>query len=305
MRFHLAWLLALLAVTATTGLAQSVDPTTQLQTILLWSGKAPGALGDEGRDKPSLTVYHPRPAVAVGTAVIVAPGGGYRSLAANHEGRQIANWLNSLGVTAFVLSYRLSPRYHHPVQLGDARRAIRLVRARAAEFSVSPERVGIIGFSAGGHLAATAATHFDGGNAEAPDPIERVGSRPDFLILGYALISLTAPFAHKDSATSLLGEQPDPQLMAELSNELHVSARTPPTFLFHTGADRVVPVEHSVAFYLALHKAGVPAELHVFEQGAHGAGLGLQDAALGAWPTLLANWLRASGLLAKPHGSRP
>ena len=299
MRFRLAGSLALLLATTAAGLAQSVDSITQTQTIPLWSGKAPGALGDEERDKPSLTVYRPRPAVAVGTAVIVAPGGGYRSLAANHEGRQIANWLNALGVTAFVLTYRLSPRYHHPIQLGDAQRAMRLVRARAVEFGVLPQRVGMIGFSAGGHLAATAATHFNGGNAAASDPVERVSSRPDFLILGYALISFTAGFAHKDSPSSLLGANPDAKLLTELSNELHVSARTPPTFLFHTSADRVVPVEHSVAFYLALQKAGVAAELHVFAEGPHGVGLGLQDAALGAWPTLLTNWLRARGLLTK------
>ena len=175
----------------------------ETQTFPLWQNGAPGALGHEDADIPTLTYY---PALGgVPTAVIVAPGGGYRFLAMNHEGRQIANWLNAAGISAFVLKYRLGPRYHHPIELGDAQRAIRLVRARAAEYGVKPDRIGMIGFSAGGHLTSTVETHFDNGNPDAPDPIDRASSRPDFAVLGYAVISFTAPYSHRGSAESLLG----------------------------------------------------------------------------------------------------
>jgi acetyl esterase/lipase len=218
-------------------------------------------------------------------------------LADNHEGRQVANWLNSLGIAAFVLKYRLGPRYHHPIELGDAQRAIRLVRAQATQFGVAPDRIGIMGFSAGGHLASTAGTHFDAGDAAASDPIDRASSRPDFLVLGYAVISFTTPYTHQGSLKNLLGDHPDPKLVENLSNELQVTSRTPPTFLFHTNEDKGVPAENSVLFYLALRKAGVPAEMHIFERGPHGVGLALADPALAMWPTLLANWFRERGLL--------
>jgi acetyl esterase/lipase len=279
--------------------AQTPDPTIEPRTVPLWENGAPGALGSDDADKPTLTIYLPYGRDAVGTAIVVAPGGSYTHLASNHEGRQVANWLNSLGVAAFVLKYRLGPRYHHPIELGDAQRAIRLVRARAAEFKVSPERVGMMGFSAGGHLTATAAIHFDSGNPAAVDPIDRVSSRPDFAILGYPVISMVEPYVHHTSQRMLLGDNPDAKLQQALSNELQVTAQTPPTFLFSTTEDAVVPVENSVMFYSALHKAGVPAELHIFEKGPHGVGLDLKDPVLGQWPTLLANWLRSRGLLTK------
>ena len=183
------------------------DPPSEPQTILLWENGAPGALGQGDDDKPSITVYRPWGPNRSGTSVIVAPGGGYGFLASNHEGRQVANWFNAMGVTAFVLKYRLGPRYHHPIELGDAQRAIRMVRSRAKEFEISPDRIGMMGFSAGGHLASTAATHFDGGNPGAADPIDHAGSRPDFVILGYPVITLEAPYAHGGSARNLLGEQ--------------------------------------------------------------------------------------------------
>jgi len=173
--------------------------------------------------------------------VVLAPGGGYVSLATNHEGRQVANYLNSLGITTFVLKYRLGPRYHHPIELGDAQRAIRLVRARAGEFGIQPNRVGMMGFSAGGHLASTAGTHFDSGNPQATDPVDRESCRPDFLILGYPVISFTAPYTHQGSKTALLGNDPDPKLVEDLSSELRVTAQTPPAFLFTTTADTGVP----------------------------------------------------------------
>jgi acetyl esterase/lipase len=186
------------------------DETAPTQTILLWNDGAPGALGQTDDDQPSITVYRTFDTKTPGTSVIVVPGGGYGFLASNHEGRQMANWFNSMGITAFVLKYRVGPRYHHPIELGDAQRALRLVRSRAREFGIVPDRIGMIGFSAGGHLASTVATHFDGGNPAAVDAIDRVSSRPDFLILAYPIITLAPPFAHSGSAKNLLGENPDP-----------------------------------------------------------------------------------------------
>jgi acetyl esterase/lipase len=264
--------------------------------ILLWPSGAPGALGNDDADKPAITPYIVTGERATGTAVIVCPGGSYMHLSMEKEGSDVAHWWNSLGVTAFVLKYRLGPRYHHPIELGDAQRAIRTVRARAAEFGVKADRIGLMGFSAGGHLTATAGTHFDAGKADAPDPIDRMGSRPDFLVLGYAVISFTQ-YVHKGSMTALLGDHPDPKLVENLSNELQVTARTPPTFLFHTNADTTVPAENSVMFYMALRKAGVPAELHIYEHGPHGVGLAPTDEALSSWPARLADWVRGRGLL--------
>lgn len=284
--------------------APQVDPSAAPEVLRLWAGRAPGALGDAEEDRPTLTVYRPRgmgPNDAPGAAVVVCPGGGYGHLAANHEGRQVANYLNALGVTAFVLRYRLGPRYHHPVELGDAQRALRLVRARAAEFGVRPDQVGILGFSAGGHLAATAATRFDAGRADAPDPIDRAASRPDFVVLGYPVISMVEQYAHRGSAENLLGANADARQLADLSAERNVTRATPPAFLVHTTDDAVVPVENSLAFYQALHRAGVPAELHVFEHGSHGLGLGGNVLGFDEWPRLLEAWMRRRGLLAPPR----
>src|SRR3954466_5280510 len=273
------------------------------QEILLWENGAPGALGQADTDIPTITFY-PAPRGNSGTAVIVAPGGGYVNLAIEHEGRQEAYWFNAMGVSAFVLKYRLGPRYHHPIELGDAQRAIRTVRARAAEFNIIPDRIGMMGFSAGGHLTSTAGTHFDSGKADSPDPIERVGSRPDFLILGYPVISFDPAVTHAGSLRMLLGDNPDPKLVENLSNDLQVTSQTPPTFIFHTTNDNGVPVENSVRFYLALRKARVPVEMHLFENGPHGVGMALSDPSLSTWPNLLMNWLRARGLLTKPQTPR-
>jgi acetyl esterase/lipase len=229
--------------------------------------------------------------------VVVCPGGGYGGLAMDHEGKQIADWLNSLGVAAFVLKYRLGPRYHHPAPLQDAQRALRTVRSNAQAFGIRPDRIGIWGFSAGGHLSATAGTHFDAGDLNAVDPIERVSSRPDFLILAYPVISFTAEYSHRGSRKNLLGDAPDPALVENLSNEKQVTPQTPPTFLLHTDEDSGVPPENSVAFYLALRKAGVPAELHIYQRGQHGVGLALNDPILSSWPGRLADWMRVRGLL--------
>ena len=281
----------------TAGVLLGQTPSGMPKGDLLWPSGAPGAQGDEDADKPSLAPYAVAQGRGTGTAVIVCPGGGYGALSMDKEGDQIARWLNSLGVTAFVLKYRLGPKYHHPVELGDAQRAIRTVRAKAAEFRVLPDRIGIMGFSAGGHLASTAGTHFDTGNPAAPDPIDRVGSRPDFLVLCYPVISFTTPYTHRGSLRNLLGDQPDAKLVESLSNELQVTAQTPPTFLFHTNADTGVPAENSALFYMALRKAGVPAEMHIYERGPHGVGLAQTDEALSTWPARLADWLRMRGLL--------
>ena len=269
------------------------------EEIPLWEGGAPGALGSADADKPTLTIYRASRRSS-GTAVVIAPGGGYQNLAMDHEGRQVAAFFNSMGVSAFVLKYRLGPKYHHPIELGDAQRAIRIVRSRAQELGVLPNRIGMMGFSAGGHLASTAATHFDSGKADAPDAIDRVSSRPDFLILGYPVVSTDPAIAHAGSVKNLLGDNPDPKLLEDLSNDLRVTPDTPPTFIFQTNADTTVPAENSVRFYVALRKAKVPAEMHIFENGAHGVGLALDDPALSLWPTLLTNWLRGRGLLTKP-----
>ncbi|MBM3758220.1 MAG: alpha/beta hydrolase [Acidobacteria bacterium] len=280
-------LLSLVAGAALLAQRPGVEPPS----FPLWAAGAPGAIGTEDRDVPTLTPWiakNPN-----GKAVVVCPGGGYGALAVDHEGKQIAQWLNSQGISAFVLKYRLGPRYRHPVMIGDAQRALRIVRARAAEWHVNPGKIGVMGFSAGGHLAATVATHFDAGNPSAADAIDRAGSRPDFAILCYPVITFTEEaYVHKGSRRNLLGDTPDSALVQNLSNERAVTKETPPTFLFHTDADTGVPPENSVLFYLALRKHGVPAELHIYEKGPHGVGLGWSDVALSSWPARLADWLR-------------
>jgi acetyl esterase/lipase len=300
MTAHHRLALAVVVVVALTSdaLAQVPAPIVQVpETFPLWQGRAPGALGTADEDIPTLTIYMPPSTTGPMTAVIVAPGGSYRALSMNKEGRLPANYLNSLGIAAFVLKYRLGPKYHHPIELGDIQRAIRTLRSRAAEWHIDPARIGVMGFSAGGHLASTASTHFDPGNPAASDPIDRAGSRPDFAILGYPVITLTESWTHQGSKTNLLGDNADPALARSLSTETQVTANTPPTFLFHTNADTTVPVENSVHYFLALRKAGVPAEMHIFKDGAHGAGLAMENPALSEWPKVLANWLRASGFL--------
>ena len=267
------------------------------QTVLLWPDGAPGALGNQDEDKPSLTIYPASGQWKVPTAVVVYPGGGYVNLAMDHEGLQIAQWLNGHGVTAFVLIYRLGPKYRHPIELGDAQRAIRYARLHASDYGFDPKHIGVWGFSAGGHLASSAGTHFDDGKAGASDPIEQQSSRPDFLILAYPVITFTEPFLHRGSRNSLLSENPDPALVDLLSNEKQVTSQTPPAFLFHTADDPVVPVENSLMFYSALRKAGVPAEMHIYLHGPHGVGLAQADPILSSWPGRLADWLRIQGLI--------
>jgi acetyl esterase/lipase len=213
-----------------------------------------------------------------------------------HEGKDIAKWLTDRGMAAFVLRYRVAP-YRHPIPLQDAQRALRTVRSRAKEWGVDPGRIGIWGFSAGGHLASTAATHFDKGKPDAEDPIDRAGCRPDFAILCYPVITLEPPYAHMGSRKNLLGDNPDAKLVESLCNDKQVTPETPQTFLFHTNEDSGVPPENSILFYLALRKAKVPAELHVYEKGKHGVGLAPKDPVLSSWPDRLEAWLKGRGLL--------
>jgi acetyl esterase/lipase len=289
------WLPFLLMLIAGS-LAAQPRPSNTPESLLLWPDGAPGALGTADTDKPSITPYLVPQGKGTGTAVIVCPGGGYQGLSMDKEGDQIARWLNSIGVAAFVLKYRLGPRYHHPVELGDAQRAIRTVRHRAAEYRILPDRIGIMGFSAGGHLASTAGTHFETVQASA-DAIDKEPSRPDFLVLVYPVITFSDAYSHRGSRRNLLGDNPDPKLVENLSNELQVTPQTPPTFLFHTNEDTGVPAENSVLFYMALRKAHVPAEMHIYEHGPHGVGLAPTDEALSTWPARLAGWLRGRGLL--------
>jgi acetyl esterase/lipase len=270
--------------------------STEHKTILLWLNGAPGAKGDADVDKPSLTLYPVSGPDKVETGVIVFPGGGYVNLAMDHEGKQIAEWLNKLGISAFVLKYRLGPKYHYPVELWDAQRAIRYVRAHAQDYGIRPDRIGIWGFSAGGHLASTAGTHFDSGDRNTGDPIDAASSRPDFMILAYPVITMMDPYVHHGSLHALLGDKPDPALVRSLSNETQVTSRTPPTFLFATANDNVVPVENSVEFDEALNKVGVPAEMHIYLKGPHGVGLAQSDPVLRTWPDRLADWLKVQGL---------
>ncbi len=270
------------------------------QEMLLWPDGAPGALGNEAKDKPKLIAYLPEKDKANGAAIVICPGGGYGHLAMDHEGHQIGQWLNSIGVAGFIVDYRhRSKGYGHPAPLQDAQRAIRTVRARAKEWNVDPQRIGILGFSAGGHLASTAATHFDDGKKDSKDPIEQAGCRPDFAVLCYAVIAFDEPYTHVGSQRNLLGANADPELMKSLSNEKQVTAKTPPTFLWHTTEDNGVPPENSVQFYLACVKNKVPAELHIYEKGRHGVGLGKGIPGTENWSAACEAWMRGRGLLGK------
>lgn len=285
-----------------------ITPATiaaEKKTELLWPGGAPGAKGDRPDDKPTLTFCLPDKDRATGTAVVVCPGGGYGFLAVGHEGKDVAEWFNRLGVAAMILEYRHRRRgYGHPAPLQDAQRAIRTVRARAEQLGIDPKKIGIMGFSAGGHLASTAGTHFDQGDPDGEDPVGRVSCRPDFMILCYPVIAFDEPYTHRGSQQNLLGKDADAELVRSLSNEKQVTPQTPPTFLFHTDEDRGVPAENSVYFYLALRRAKVPAELHVWRTGRHGLGLAPDTPGTSTWPKCCEDWLRGRGLLDAASGRR-
>ena len=290
--------IVLLCLFATSLLAPSqsfAGELAPLKTVLLWPDGAPGAVGDLPEDKPTLTIYPVSRGSANKCGVIVCPGGGYGGHAMEHEGHEIASWFNSFGVTAFVLKYRLGKRYPHPAPLTDAQRAIRYVRSHSKELGVEENRIGVIGFSAGGHLCSTTATHFDAGNPKAKELINQKSCRPDFAILCYPVITLTKDCMHRGSRNNLLGSNPDPKLVESLSSELQVTPQTPPTFLFHTLEDKAVPPMNSILFYQAMIEQGVKGELHLFQTGPHGVGLASKIPGTSAWPGLVENWMNANG----------
>ncbi|MDB6067221.1 MAG: Alpha/beta hydrolase [Pedosphaera sp.] len=252
----------------------------------LWPDGAPGALGKAEKDVPTLAPFFPDAEKATGAAMVICPGGGY-SMLAEHEGKGYALWLKDQGIAAFVLKYRLgSAGYRHPVMLQDAARAMRLVRANAKEWKIDTNRIGIIGSSAGGHLASTLLTHFDAGKPDDADPVERQSSRPDVGVLCYPVITMRGK-THGGSRDNLLGKDPSPELMDLLSNELQVTKDTPPCFIFHTDEDKTVPVENSLQFAAALRQAGVPFDLHIYKRGPHGIGLGASK----TYPTKFHPWV--------------
>jgi acetyl esterase/lipase len=286
--------MAIASVPVANGFAYTAAP----ETVVLWPNGAPDAKGNEAADRPRLTVHLPEK--PNGAAMIVCPGGGYRVLAMVKEGHQVAQFFNTFGVTAFVLEYRLGPKYQHPAQLHDAQRAIRYVRADAAKYGIDPKHIGIMGFSAGGHLTAMAGVYFDNGKAEATDPIDRVSCRPDFLVLAYPKIFWQDP-ADSGGLKSFLGDGYSAEAVKEISADLQVKDQTPPAFLFHTDEDRLV-AENSVRFYLALRQHKVPAEIHIYQKGPHGVGLALDDPDLTTWKDHVYGWMKANAWLttAKP-----
>ena len=254
-------------------------------------------------NQPTLELFLPSESQSNGTGVVICPGGGYTILAYDWEGTSMAKWLNTLGVSAFVLRYRL-PRWESEecrdqVALADAQRAIRLVRSKASEWKVNPEKIGIMGFSAGGHLASTAGTHYDRGNPQSNDPIEKQSCRPDFMILMYPVVTMDSNYAHMGSRENLIGKNPSPVEVFSFSNEKMITPDTPPTLLIHANDDKAVVPENSVHFYLALRKNGVPAAMHIFDKGEHGFSFGKGKGIVEEWPKLCEGWLRGRGLLEK------
>ncbi len=277
-------------------LVSAADP------IRLWAGAAPGALGESDHDIPTITPYLPAADKASGTSIVVCPGGGYGGLA-GHEGEGYAKWLADNGVAAFVLKYRLGSKgYRHPVMLGDVSRAIRLVRSRAAEWKLDPQRVGVMGSSAGGHLASTAITHFDARKTDAADAVDRQSSRPDFGVLCYAVISMEDGVTHGGSKANLLGKEPDPKLVELLSNEKQVTKNTPPCFVWSTQEDKAVLVTNSLRFVAALQQNGIAYDFHVYPKGPHGIGLsegknGVPAGDIHPWGKDLLFWMRQNNWL--------
>ena len=273
----------------TCGIAQATEP----QTIRLWETDAPGALGSEEKDIPTAIVYLPETSKGPTPAIVIYPGGGYGGLAMDHEGHQIAAWANRMGMAGIIVSYRHRGRgYGHPAPMLDAQRAIRLTRQHAAEWNINPEQVGVLGFSAGGHLTSTVLTHFDRGMKQPHDEVDQQSCRPDFGVVCYAVVALGETFTHQGSQRNLLGSDPTPEMIEELSNEKQVTADTPPCFVWHTAEDSAVPVENGIQFYSALVAAKVPSELHVFPYGRHGIGLANDFPGAAQWPLLCEDWLK-------------
>ncbi len=293
--FRIQWLIILVVALIFITDANAEGPKNFQQP--LWPDGAPGSTTHNEGDIPQLfvkLVESDEPTAAI----VILPGGGYGGHAIDHEGHQFADWFASLGVSSAICTYRLRGKgnngkgYGHPYPMLDAQRAIQTLRANAKEWNIDPQRVGVIGFSAGGHLCSTVSTHFAEVDESSADSIARLSSRPDFAILAYPVIGFDKPYTHRGSQKNLLGENPDPDLVKSLSNEEQVSAQTPPTFLFHTVADKAVPVENSIEYFKACRAHGVPVELHVFNQGRHGVGLARDTPLASQWPKLCEQWLR-------------
>lgn len=275
--------------------AQATTP----QSVFLWPDGAPGALGQTETDKPRMYLFLPRQR-STSAAILIIPGGGYQHVAIGHEGFQIAEWLNEQGMPAFVLDYRVKP-YRYPIEIDDGRRALRLIRAHAEEYGIDANRIGVWGSSAGGHLASSLGTHCESVAATAAhspadtvvsnDPVDHLSCKPDFMVLAYPVIAMEQPVAHSGSRKNLFGPDPDPALLHEYSNQYAVTPDTPPTFIFATSYDPVVPVENSLDFYRALVHAHVPVEIHLFDYSNHGCGLCGSIVPLRVWPALLRTWL--------------
>lgn len=274
-------------------------------TLQLWPAGAPGAKGTEDKDIPTMTVYLPMVGNATGIAVVVCPGGGYGHLAMGHEGKEIAEWLNSFGAAAIVVNYRHQGKgYGYPAPLDDAQRAMRIVRSKSGLWGIDADKIGVIGFSAGGHLASTVTTLSDRDYGKGGDEIDNFSSRPDFSVLCYPVISMTESFMHTGSMKNLLGAEPDDKLAKLMSTELQITPNTPPTFLLHATDDKVVPVENSIAFYTGLRKANVKSEMHIYEKGGHGFGLGKGKGNAEKWPDACRGWILSvtDGAVKKPDG---
>jgi acetyl esterase/lipase len=282
--------LALALVIALSGMILAIEPE-DIQ-VPLWPEGAPGALGNEPKDVPTLTVRKVESSNPTG-ALIICPGGGYGGLAMDHEGKQIVQWANSMGLTAVLCDYRHRGKgYGHPAPSQDALRAVRLVRAKASEWNIDPNKIGIMGFSAGGHLVSTVITQFDPGSKESTDTVARESSRPDFAILCYPVISMGSSFTHRGSEVNLLGEKASKETLEQFASERHVRSDTPPTFLMHTVEDKPVPVENSLVFYQAMVAKQVPGELHIYQKGPHGVGLARNIPGTSDWPLACQRWLK-------------
>jgi acetyl esterase/lipase len=284
--------------------ATAIDPGLNIHTVELWPNGAPAQNGNEPKDVPALSVFAPRKGHATATAVIVAPGGSYRELAADLEGREVADWFSARGITAFVLRYRMGDKYQYPIPLEDAQRAVRYVRANAAKYGIDPERIGMMGFSAGGHLAAMESVSAETAEANASDPIDRASSKPDFVVLGYpwlnAMVSNASgliTYCANNPTVHGIPEEKCKEFETKYSPVRFVTSATPPTFIYITSDDKTVDVQASIDYFEALRAAKAPVEFHSFAHGSHGSGLGSGDPALDLWPTLLDAWLRGQGFL--------
>ncbi len=284
-----------------------IDPGLNIHTVELWPGGAPGQQGNEPSDVPALSVFAPR-WHGNGTAVVIAPGGAYKELASDLEGREVADWFAVRGITAFVLRYRMGAKYVYPVPLEDAQRAVRWVRAHATEYRIDPERIGMMGFSAGGHLAAMESVSAETANANAADVVDRASSRPDFVVLGYPWLNAMVPntsrlitYCSTNPTVHGVSEQACKEFATKYDPVRFVTSATPPTFIYITSDDKTVDVQASIDYFEALRAAKVPVEFHSFAHGSHGSGLGSGDPALDLWPMLLDAWMRGQGLLGTQH----